>query len=364
MQIYVNDEKLNATLNGEKNLKEIYNSINTWVSENKRYILGTCVDQKEISLGSLERIAIDEAERFDFYIGDELDMLLSSVRELDLYIDQVGSTLFEKEKLSVKEIKDLKEGLKWCRGILQSISGMIGMSLNSMQIGLSENSQKKEGQLPSESQSSQAENLHSLLECLEENLKTFKDSHKREDVESFLTDLRTLKSFVLRLEMQLRSMRAEPDELITIIEDFKDGIPEFKEKLVVINTNFQKGRDVQALDALEEISAKLNLCITALYAIDYRTQKEGKSKITELSVDSLSFYEAASELAALLQDLSDALEEGDIVALGDILEYELTAKLDKLQVYLKEISTYCREYFKKNVEGQKEKTACLSSSQK
>ena len=359
MQIYVNDQKLDAALNGEKNLKEIYDSIDAWVSENKRYILSTCVDQKEISLGELEHIAIDKAKRFDFYVGDELDMLLSSVRELDLYVDQVGSTLFEKEKLSAKETKDLKEGLKWCREILQSISGMLGLSLNAMELGFSGKIQQENGQSP------QAENLYSLLEDLEKNLQTFKGDHSRSDIEGFLTDLRTLKSFVMRLEMQLRSMGAKPDELIGIIEDFKDEIPAFKEKLVAINTNFQKGRDIQALDALEQISTNLNLCITALYAIDYRTQKEGKSKITELSVDSLSFYEAASELAALLQDLSDALEEGDIVALGDILEYELTAKLDKLQAYLKEISAYCREYFKKSEEDkQKTETACLSSVSK
>ena len=363
MQIYVNDEKLDATLNGEKNLKEVYGFIDSWLSQSKRYILNTSVDQKEVPLNSLAEIPIDTVKRFDFHVGDEMDMLLSSVRELDLYIDQVGSTLFEREKLKVKEVRDLKEGLKWCREILQSISSMVGLSLNAMQIGLPMKS--GQGLDPQGKDSGEkgkgAENVASLLECLEKRLQTLKEDHSSSDIESFLIDLRVLKSFVIRLEMQLRSMAAEPDELVKVIDDFANYIPNFKEKLVDINASFQKGRDLQALDALEQISANLNLCITALYAVDYRTQKGGESKITELSVDSLSFYEAASELASLLQELSNALEEGDIVAVGDILEYELTEKLDKLQVYLREISKYCRECFKES-QKDKEKTACLTSA--
>lgn len=343
MEIYINEEQVRAELTGEKNLEEVYNSFQDWVVQQKRYILDMQIDRQEIAHVNLAKIAADTIDRIDFYVGDELDMLLRSISELDSYIDQIGSTLFELEQVDTKSQKDLKEGLKWILQILESFSSITNTKLETLSVLVPGNNKP--------------ESVYRILERLERRIDYFSNGHNKDDIEDFLVDLRTFKYFIMRLEMQLRSMGADTKELLAVLEEFEREIPKYKEGLTAINESFQKGKDVVALNKLEGITAKLNVCIAALYAVDYRTYNNGKSEITELSVESVSFHTVAGELTKLLEELSHSLEEGDIVAVGDILEYELTDSLDALQPYITRIHDFCKEHLDTaKQEQEKEKT--------
>ncbi len=332
MEIYVNGQKLNAQIGSQENLKEIYDSFFAWTKEQQCYIISMQIDKRECNLGkqALEAIDSSRVKRIDFTVGNEHEMLLSSIVELDSYIDQIGSTLWAKENLTAKEQRDLQEGLHFINQILVSISKLMGSKLESINIAA-----------PG---SAHAEAVYPVLKRLKSKAKLFAARQSREDIESFLSDLRGVKSFITSLGMQLRSILAKPEELIFTIDEFAAKIPSIKEDLAAINSNFQKAADSKALSGLEEITVQLNHYISALYAADYQThhKNSGKGEITELAINSVSFHTKTSELTALLQDLSQALEEGDIVAVGDILEYELSAKLDSLQPYLVEISALCQ----------------------
>ena len=335
LKIFVNEQVLEASLNEEKNLEEVYNSFNEWIVEKNHYILSVKIDKNEIPLTKLKEIAIDDVERLDFYIGNELDMLLASVDELDYYLDQVGSTLFEQEELNKKDCENLEEGIKWVHEILLSIASIMKTDLETISILSADASEMK--------------NLHNILKDLEAYLKSFQKKHGREEISLFLEELRLLKLFVMRLVMQLRSMSADINELLEIVLNFSKQIPKLKSDLTTINSNFQRGKDVQALDELENMTAKLNLCISALYALDCRVQEKSKDKAKKLSIhditlDTISFYQIITKLTLLLQNLSEALERGDIVSLGDILEYELSDELDRIQPYLQKICDLCKTY--------------------
>ena len=137
--------------------------------------------------------------------------------------------------------------------------------------------------------------------------------------------------------MQLKSLGVDTSELVKVLSDFEKKLPEIKDDLVSINSSFQRGHDAKALELLTLISTQLNINISALYALDFKAQQKGLSPVTDFNIDTISFHSVAGELSTLLQELSNALEEGDIVALGDILEYELTEKLEKLKPYISKI---------------------------
>ncbi len=335
MQIYVNEQKFDAILNEEKNLKEVYDSLQMWVEKNKRYILGMKADQRELNVNALEKIHIDKVKRLDFYIGDELDMLLSSVEELDQYIDQVGSTLFDKKEIEVVEQGNLQEGLKWIREILKSIFSILGLEPNLITVNTPDSENFKN-----------THTINQILDQLEHEVQSFLDQHDEREIENFLETLRSLKYYTMRLNMQLKSMGAKPAELVEILKDFEKKIPVLKEELVAINSNFQKGQETKALELLSLITTQLNLSISALYAIDFKAQQKGDSTLTELSIEHhlgsnskeiLSFHKVVADFTILLENLSNSLEIGDIVALGDILEYELTERLDILKPYISKI---------------------------
>lgn len=53
------------------------------------------VDGIEKNPSELKEILVDKVNRLDFYVGEDIDILIASLLELDKYIDNVGNTLLE-----------------------------------------------------------------------------------------------------------------------------------------------------------------------------------------------------------------------------------------------------------------------------
>lgn len=323
MNIYVNEQELDASLTGEKTLAEVYEAVHNWISENKRYILGLRVDDTEVSPGELKRFDTTSVDRMDFYVGDELDMVLTTLDELDRYVDQIGSTLFSLGELQIQDVSNLKEGLSWIRQILESFSSILNMDMNGMNV-LVPGSDGSEG-------------IERILERLEKRAAKFSIHNERQTIEDFLEDLRSFKFFVMKLTLQLKTMNARQEDLIASLEKFEKHIPDLSTDIISINEKFNAGEDGRALELLDQITGILNEYLSALFALDYQLRRSSDIDINQIEVAGVSFRVMATDLTALLRDLSGALEENDIVATGDILEYELTEKLQLIVPYLTQI---------------------------
>ena len=329
MQIYVNEQELDAELTGERNLAEIYKAVSEWIAGHNRYILSMRVDSQDVALSGLNDIGMTDVDRVDFYVGDELDMVLTTLGELDRYVDQIGTTLYECDTIAEKDILNLNEGMQWIRQILASFSAIINLDLSSMSV-----------LVPG---SSGSEAIDRILERLDKRVQSFAHQNGREAIEDFLEDLRSFKFFVMKLELQLRTMNARTEELVGLVERFDSEIPELTKSIVSINESFNSGKDFTALEVLDRITERLNEYVSALFALDYQLRrndaKAGKTgdSLKDIQIGDVSFHTVATDLTSMLKDLSGALEENDIVAAGDILEYELTEKLGLLQPYLTEI---------------------------
>ncbi len=326
MQIYVNDQELDAELTGEQTLQEVYQAVSNWIAGHKRYILSLRVDGAEASLSGLPALPMQRVERLDFYVGDELDMVLTTVGELDRYIDQVGMTLFEQNELSPADIANLAEGVQWIAQILNSLSGLVRLDLAQMNV-----------LVPGVSGS---ESIDRVMERLDKRVQRFSEENDRAAIEDFLGDLRSLKFFVMKLFLQLRTMNARLDELADHLARFEQRVPEIVAEIVSINESFNAGKDFTALETLDRITGELNEYVASLYALDVHLRKNRGQSIQDIEIASVSFQSAAAELTQMLRDLSDALEENDIIAAGDILEYELAQKLGEFRPYLTEIRQF------------------------
>lgn len=326
MQIYVNDQELDAELTGEQTLEEVYHAVSDWIAGNKRYILGLRVDGADASLSALPAVPAATVGRVDFYVGDELDMVLTTVSELDHYVDQVGVTLFERQELSAQDIRNLEDGLRWIRQILNSLSGLVKLDLAQMNV-LAPGVRG-------------AESIDRVVDRLEKRAARFAEENGREAIEDFLGDLRSFKFFVMKLFLQLRTMNARLDELADHLSQFERRIPEIVREIVSINEGFNAGKDFTALETLDRITGELNEYVASLYALDFHLRKSHGESIQNIAVGNVSFQSAAAEITNMLRDLSNALEENDIVAAGDILEYELAQKLGDFQPYLAEIRQF------------------------
>ncbi len=324
MQIYVNEQELDAELGGEKNLEEVYEAVNRWTTDNKKYILSLKVDHRDVSVAGLSDVGTEEVERVDFYIGDEMDMVLSTLGEMDRYVDQIGEVLFEQDKLTIDDSVNLKDGVHWMRQIMTSVSTILHLDLSEVYSPMTERNNDK------------GPSVEHMLATLETVAGEFNEQTTREDIEGFLLVLRDLKMYLMGLITQLRSMSAGREELLESVEEFEMSIPKLTEQIVSINEAFGAGKDGEALGSLERVTEQLNQYVASLFALDHQMGK-GEDGLGRLALNGISFQEQADALTGLLRDLSSALEESDIVAAGDILEYELTDKLVEIRPYLSEI---------------------------
>jgi len=314
MEIFINDQKLDVTFGTEKNLEEVYRGVERWLKEHGRHILDFRIDGQEMGREELLYLDLTAIGRLEIIAGDTQDMLLSSLVELDAYIDKVGSYLFERGQITLSEtdLTQLREGLLSIQDVLDSAHRLLGIDL---------------------ARSGHAE--RSMNE-VQRRLRELLDSHDADFRDEFLENLRDLKSFVMRLIGQLRAMRSTPESLLGELDLFYEELPIIQEGFAHVNAQFNRGQDLSALEELDLASEKLDNVLALLNALDYHLTRQG-SPLAGLSLKGQTFRQRIDELSRLLEELSGAFLEGDLVAVGDILEYELGSQLEELRPYLTEI---------------------------
>lgn len=321
MNIYVNDQKLDASLNEEKTLRDVYDAVDQWTRNQNHYIMNLLVDNQEVAPSRLESMDLKSVERMDFTVADHDHFIVEAAHELDRYLDQVGSFLFQKEYLTAQQMQDLREGYQWIDQAVESLAGLLNLDLENLVVPL------PEGQVSAPI----AHTMNALrlsMDSLATSVEQGKD--QKEELETVLLHMRPIKSMSMRLALQLAAQSAGMEELAEALEQFESKLPQFKEEIVSINEDFQSGREAQALENLDSVVEKLQGFMSCLFALEARCKNAG---MEEAQSGDLTFSQAAADLMELLRDLSSALEENDITAAGDILEYELTEKLDIIRPF-------------------------------
>lgn len=321
MQIFVNDSELEAKLTDEQDLSQVYTSVSDWIRSHNRYVLGVAVDSLDVAPESLGQLTPERVKRIDFRVGDEVQMMAESAAELDDYVDRIGRTLFDRTHLTAQEIHNLREGTKWIVQIIETSCGILRLKPEDILcpvVGPEE---------------AGAVSVKELLTALSEASGGLREDAP-EGIIVYLTVMRDLRFFILKLKMQLLTMNASLEELMDVTASFEARSVELNEEIVEINKLFQSGQDFQALELLDRMIERLNGFLSAAFALEYRVLQDSGSAMPSVLVDGRGFQEVASDVTTVLRDLSSAMEEKDIVAVGDILEYELTEKLASLREML------------------------------
>lgn len=324
MQIFVNDSELEAKLTDEENLGQVYASVSDWIRSHNRYVLGVSVDSLDVAPEALGMLSPQKVGRLDFRVGDEVQMMAESAAELDDYVDRIGHTLFDRTHLTQDEIANLREGTKWIVQIIEASCGILRLKAEDILCPVVGPEQAG------------AVSVRELLTALSEAAGALREEAS-ESILVYLTVMRDLRFFILKLKMQLLTMNASLEELLSVIDEFEARGEANNEAIVEINKLFQSGQDYQALEKLDSMIEHLNAFLSAAFALEYRVLQDKGSALPDVRVDGQGFQEAAAEVTTVLRDLSSAMEDKDIVAVGDILEYELTEKLGQLREILSAI---------------------------
>jgi hypothetical protein len=313
MEIFVNDHKLDVNLETEKTLGDVFQGVSKWVETNGKYIISCFADGKDFGAQEMGEMDYVDVKRMDFIIGEEMDVLISSLEELDRYVDTIGNTLVGRDSLTESETRDLAEGIIWVDSIVTSAKKLLKLKLDAIR------------------PMGKGKNVEEILDHLH---KTVTHLESVEVIDTFLEDLRDLKLFILDLRNRTAILDLDKDKLLEIVKEYSENMNSIKSDFVLINENFQSGKDLKASEILTNSISKLNTLLTALISLknshpelDLETVKVGDEELSGFS----------KNLNEVLAQIVSALESNDIVLAGDILEYEIPDYLERFQPFLDQI---------------------------
>lgn len=240
-----------------------------------------------------------------------MDFLVSTLTELDLYVDKVGSTLFGRDSLTEKESGELSDGIKWIGSVLDSASNLLHLKLDQI---------KPMGTGNTVSQ---------ILAEISSNCGSLDNT---ETIENFLEHLRDLKLFIMDLIARTQVLDLDLPTLKEILNTFIENIGGLKEAFVKVNESYQSGKDEVAIELLTQSISQINVLLTSFITLKL---KKPDLDFSEIEINGIGFEEKTGELNEILASIAVALEEKDIIRAGDSIEYELPGTLDEMLPFLK-----------------------------
>ncbi len=121
--------------------------------------------------------------------------------------------------------------------------------------------------------------------------------------------------------------------LTAALEQTRDGLPALEEKLGKVATALQCGARQEAFSLFGECLTHWRQVIHLLQA----TQACLGYDPGEVEVEGRTIRNINEDLLTALQETKRAMEQGDLVALSDLLEYELIAKLREERALLEQL---------------------------
>lgn len=293
MNIKINEQPIDFTLEHERNLGEVLQGIGEWLGDSEFRVSSLEYDGTTVVPGS------DESEKWKQEPIDKIDNLditiLSDSEQYghDLFtIHQYLSLLQRALAAGNRElIEDLKTELPF---IVNNIDPVMG-------------SKNEYGR---------------VLEKLVEESGIFEGEPK--------ATVQQLRSYLQNLLLLLQSRLSEVTQPLTELRISAESLRAMIPQLMDVSVNLQTGKDKAAMDSViqfTEISEKL----IRLYRI---LQKQGIADLSNTQIEEQDFSSFYAELNDVFHELEDAFNSRDSVLIGDLLEYEVAPRTERLMEFI------------------------------
>jgi len=298
LQITINDEKIDYTLENEKNLYEVLASLRRWLESEGFVLTEARSDTRELDLSAeeeLKAIAINSIGIL--HIGAQTAVEkqykdLAAIAEFLAILKRgVGAGDSKAVKTLLRDYPYLRDGLD---GVLAR-HGLASTELNAAALD-----------------SRIAES--GILETGEA---------KGETRKSLFAFIETATAAIVP---RMREIENPAQELSRDAEQLKQSVGQLSEVSVMLQT----GRDQEAMAVIVRF-VELSTKITRLYPI---LKQAGSVDYNKVVVEGVSFPEFYAEFNTILGELIDAFTAEDSVLIGDLLEYEISPRLEKLKNYI------------------------------
>jgi len=293
MEIRINDNILDATLENEKFLGEVIEGIKKWLTEASLNIKEVIQDGETLSLDQT-------ALWWNRNINEIKNINIIALTNIEKYIEDLQvvyqySTMLEKALHSGNmALADLVTDHK-----------IIGDTLDYF-----------------------FSKRNSTSAYSKEFSKLIESSHIEKDVEP--ADTKDLEAFLTKISFLLKKRIGEISNPVSELKATALSLSRLIPDIENVSILFQAGKDKQAVDSVI-IFIELSEKIIRLYSILKETQTVD---LDALMVESIHFNIFFGEFNEILKELAGAFELSDTVLIGDLLEYEVVPRIDTLLKFI------------------------------
>lgn len=287
MTLTIDKTPIDFTLENEKSLTEVVESINSWLSQSQLIIEKIFINQCDYSL-----------KDFDTKLEDVNQIEIETLSFKDLNIHNISWIIYFFERLT-SAISD------WNKDLLKQVKSEIPFVLEHLPTLLSLDNCTKE-----EIHSNKIEQLlneYNFFQCEES------DINKSMVLES-------LDSVTLLLKERLNEFTHPKEELKTSVTLLNS----LREEIESVSMYLQSGKEKQAAAVMAKFT---NIFQKIIRIINFNLNN------TDV-IGNINVVDFTSDLNDILNELLEGYESQDVVLIGDILEYELSPRVEELNEIL------------------------------
>ncbi len=320
MEVHINDYPVDIELENEKNITDLVQSISEWARERDLVFYRVYIDEMPFTIDEIPDVDLNTLKKVNFIVQSRADIVFSTMHEGILYADRVLDFIentAEAKDVSEEEMRNVVTGMSWITEVLRKVIQLLG--LEPEEIGY------RDGDL-----AGYIAMMDTAADSIADNGIDDETFHSVKDVFKNIKEI--YRMLLLSEDMKNLVIRSidSPDVLIQMTINVREDLENQLENIERAAVAFQTGRDQEGAERLNKLVDFLHTYIRTCYQI----APVFNINPAEIEVEGLSLEEKNNRLNELLMETVDIMENGDIISLSDILEYEIKPALEGLDRYI------------------------------
>ena len=296
MDIFINEQKIDFKLENETSLHEVIEGLNSWAHDGGFHIQNIFFDNKEY----------DEATDSDAFLDSISELKVSVKSRFEIHQDNL-QLLYQYVSLFIKSLESGNKKLLFeLKADAEPVMHLLCDFLEEKH-----------------------DSPDSISSSLLNNINILNPDNIQTDSPEFITLVRQLSGLKIILNERISEFGDTLGELAKTVAALKISQNEINDISVLLQT----GKDREALNCIIRFSELSQKCLR-LYPI---LNNSGYTVLENMIVDGKKFSEYYLDLNGILTELIEAFTANDSVLIGDLLEYEISPRLDGLITVLEEI---------------------------
>ncbi len=317
MEILINEQKLDFTLEKEKTVGDLIQGLEKYVQENGNIIVSIYVDDAEVRLDCDSEPCsrdLSSVGKINVHTSSTLECALTTLLTMGDYVTAILNECLDADL--IKNYDSIMEGMKLVREGLLDVLRSLNVKAVSVMYG----------------DAPFADSLLTLSDFIEEYDRKYIDAEGASRLSNLLKNIIAFipKIFGWAVVKNIHSFAVDEQKVFTylrpVVEDLHKLCTVSSEKFKKIGTNLQLGEDKKAIQDLFTIIELLE-DIIAVVTFVKNTSPAGAENILK---EEGGVEEVFHELSVHLKEVEAAFRDGDMISVGDILEYEARPLFDRI----------------------------------